>query len=126
MQKSTITTTALIVTFVLGGITACNPSNFSPSPQSEASPANSSQAPSTTNTPPSIEHAQRQQTLRKQVEAILTPVQQQQLQKRLQEGEKMRNALKGLDLAPNQKTKIHEIFKTAHAQKNSQEQSQQE
>ena len=126
MQKSTITTTALVFTFILGGMTACNHSNSSPSSQSEASPATTSQAPSTTNNPQSAERAQKRQTLRKQIEAIMTPEQLQQLQKRLQAGDKMRKALKSLDLTANQKAKIHEIFKTAHAQQNSQEQSQQE
>lgn len=58
---------------------------------------------------------QKREAVRKQVEAVLTPDQVKDLEAKLQQGEKMRRAVSSLNLTPEQKTKIDEIFKTAYA-----------
>ena len=105
-MKKTIATTFLLVTILVGGITACNSSN-----SSDASQSNASQ---------SQERTQKREAVRKQIEAVLTPEQVQQLQTKLQQGEKMRQALSSLNLTPDQKTKIQEIYKANYAQRQKQ------
>lgn len=113
MTLRTLTTTLLLATLVLGGMTACqskssemSSSTASPTaetPQAETSPTSGTPAP---------DRAQRREAMRKQIEAVLTADQQKQLQTKLQQGEKMRQALSELNLTDDQKTKIQEIFKS--------------
>ncbi len=63
--------------------------------------------------------------MKKQIEAVLTPDQVKQLESKLQQGEKMRDAMRELNLSEDQKTKIREIYKSARANRQQQSQSQQ-
>lgn len=110
-MKQKIATTFLLSTILLAGITACNRSNSSDVPQSDTSQSNAS---------PSPEQNQKRQAVRKQIEAVLTPDQLQQLQAKLQQGTKMREALSSLNLTSDQKAKIQEIYKAARAQRQNQ------
>jgi Spy/CpxP family protein refolding chaperone len=51
---------------------------------------------------------------------VLTPEQVQQLQAKLQQGTRMREAMASLNLTSEQKTKIQEIMKSARAQRSEQ------
>jgi hypothetical protein len=97
----------------LGGLSACTSSPSSQASQSEGGQQNMAN-PSESNAPPTAERAQKRAEIRKQVEAVLTPEQVQQLQGKLNEGERMRKALRSLDLQADQKTKIQDIFKAAN------------
>jgi Spy/CpxP family protein refolding chaperone len=97
----------------LGGLSAYTLSLTSQSLQSDVAPVNAANL-SESNAPPTAERAQKRAEVRKQVEAVLTPEQVQQLQGKLNEGEKMRKALRALNLQADQKTKIQDIFKTAY------------
>lgn len=121
---------------LLAGITACNRSDSSANaPQTDAasqptnaqgSQPNNSQAGAYQ----TAERTRRREAMRKQVEAVLTPEQAKQLDSKLQQGEKMRQALSELNLTPEQQTKIREAMKAARAnsqqpaQQNSQQSSQ--
>jgi len=74
----------------------------------------------TTVGPSDTQNAERQEkreAVRKQIEAVLTPDQVKQLEAKLQQGEKMRQALSSLDLTADQKTKIQGILKAAYPQR---------
>ncbi len=58
--------------------------------------------------------------MRKQIEAILTPEQSQQLQAKLQQGSKMREAMASLNLTADQKAKIRDIMKSYRSQRSEQ------
>jgi Spy/CpxP family protein refolding chaperone len=115
-MKRTIATTMLLGTLLVGGITACSQSNSSEPPQANTV---SSGAPQADNAQ-SPERAQRREAMRKQIEAVLTPEQKQQLQAKLQQGARMREAMASLNLTPEQKTKIQDIMKAARAQRQGQ------
>ncbi len=51
------------------------------------------------------------------VRRVLTPAQKQDLETKLQQGQKMRQALSTLNLTSDQKTKIQEIVKAARSQR---------
>lgn len=68
----------------------------------------------------SPERAQRREAMRKQIEAVLTPEQSQQLQAKLQQGVKRREAMASLNLTPEQKTKIQDIMKSARSHREGQ------
>lgn len=97
----------------LGGLSACTSSPPSQNSQSEGDPVNVAN-PSELNAPPTAERAQKRAAVRKQIEAVLTPEQLQQLQSKLNQGERMRTALRELNLQADQQTKIQDIFKAAH------------
>ncbi|MEG4810756.1 hypothetical protein QUA82_28770 [Microcoleus sp. F8-D3] len=149
MKRTTIAPAFLLVGVLLvGGLSACTQSNASETTQPDTTATNpvssdqakvdaaSSQAAepvAATATPSSAqpkatdaERAQKREELRKQVEAVLTPEQVQQLETKVKGGEKMRKALSELNLTAEQKTKIRDILKTAyprrknHSQTNSQ------
>ena len=149
MKKTTIAPAFLLVgALLVGGLSACTQSNASEATQPDTTAANpvsseqakvdaaSSQAAqpvAATSTSSSAqprgtdaERAQKREELRKQVEAVLTPEQVQQLETKVKGGEKMRKALSELNLTAEQKTKIKEILKTAYprGQKQSQRSSQ--
>jgi Spy/CpxP family protein refolding chaperone len=124
MKKQILSTTFLFVALLLGGITACSHSNASDTAaDTQSNPAatgtsdsNQTGAASGTQANSSqAERAQRRAAIRKQVEAVLTPDQQKQLQDKLQSGERMRQALGELNLTADQKAKIQEIYKTARS-----------
>jgi Spy/CpxP family protein refolding chaperone len=149
MKRTTIAPAFVLVgALLVGGLSACTPSNASEATQPDTTAANpvssdqakadsvSSQAAqpvAATATPSSAqpkatdaERAQKREELRKQVEAVLTPEQVQQLETKVKGGEKMRKALSELNLTAEQKTKIQDILKTAYprGQKQSQTTSQ--
>ncbi len=123
MKKRAIATTLLLATILTGGITACTQSNSSNLPQSDTfhppSPSDKYQS----NKAKSQKHTRKSQVIRQQIEAVLTPDQKQELQTKLQQGEKMRQALSTLNLTSDQKTKIQEIYKAARAQRQQQSQT---
>jgi Spy/CpxP family protein refolding chaperone len=149
MKKTTIAPAFLLVgALLVGGLSACTQSNASEAtlPDTTATnPVSSDQAkadsvssqaaqPVAATANPSsaqpkatdAERAQKREELRKQVEAVLTPEQVQQLETKVKAGEKMRKALSELNLTAEQKTKIKDILKTAYprGQKQSQTNSQ--
>ncbi|MEG4022328.1 hypothetical protein [Microcoleus sp. S13C4] len=149
MKRTTIAPALVLVgALLVGGLSACTQSNASEATQPDTTAANpvssdqakadsvSSQAAqpvAATATPSSgqpkatdAERAQKREELRKQVEAVLTPEQAQQLETKVKGGERMRKALSELNLTAEQKTKIKQILKAAYprGQKQSQTSSQ--
>lgn len=116
MKKQTIS--ALLLAGALSiGVSACGQSNSAQAPQSDTPSAQSnatSAQPNNASAPDQAARAQRREQIRKQVEAVLTPEQAQQLQTKVQSGEKMRQALKEINLTADQKTKIQDILKRAY------------
>ena len=129
MKRTKIAPAFLLVgALLVGGLSACTQSNASEATQPDttaANPVSSDQAKTdsaatqtaqpvaATATPSSAqpnatdaERAQKREELRKQVEAVLTPEQVQQLETKVKGGEKMRKALSELNLTAEQKTKI--------------------
>jgi Spy/CpxP family protein refolding chaperone len=98
----------------LGGLSACTSSPPSQVLQSDGGQGNAAVNPSESNAPPTAERVQKRAEVRKQIEAVLTPEQVQRLQGKLNEGERMRKALRSLNLQADQKTKIQDIFKAAN------------
>ncbi|OUL24957.1 hypothetical protein BV375_23465 [Nostoc sp. 106C] len=128
LKKQIIVPTLLLATILIGGVTGCTSSKSPDASQGDNSGTNVSENAPTTNTSKAdtSQRGQHREAVRQQIEAILTPDQVKQLSAKLQQGEKMRNALSSLNLNADQKTKIQQIFKTAysHHQGQSQENSQ--
>jgi len=129
LLRSTIN--VLLFTLLAAGMAACNGSNASDSSQSPSSqPASSQTASDTSHTPASdsapaqgdqqadqqADRQQKREAMRKQIETVLTSDQAKQLETKLQQGEKMRQALSELNLTAEQKTKIQAIRKAAYSQ----------
>jgi Spy/CpxP family protein refolding chaperone len=103
----------------IGGLSACTPSQSSESQvnadQTTAANSNSSSSSEGgTNRPSAAERAQKRQAVLKKIEGVLTPAQNQELQTKLQQGERMRAALRELNLQESQKTQITDILKAAY------------
>ena len=136
-MKPTAIATTIISALLLGGVlTACN--QVSPPDNTQTSSATvaattpqASPAPTTTpsDTPQTSssttperdkardkEREQRRNARRKQIEAVLTPDQVQQLQAKLKQGEKLRSAISSLNLTADQKTKIQIIMEKSYEQ----------
>ncbi len=118
MKKLMIAATLLVGTLMMG-VSACGQSNSAQTPQSDATSASpSNSAPSNTTSAPDeaqkAERAQKREAVRKQIIAVLTQEQAQQFQTKVQSGEKMRQALRELNLTADQKTKIQDILKAAY------------
>lgn len=111
------TITLGLFALLTAGMAACNGANSSdPAANQGAEAINVSNSERASYTPAQkAAWKQKREAVRKQVEAVLTPAQTQQLETQLQQGEKMRRAVSSLDLKPDQKTKIDTIFKTAYA-----------
>jgi Spy/CpxP family protein refolding chaperone len=112
----------LLSALVLIGVSACNPASQSTTaPQSDPAPAQTtttdtqSQDNSQAKAYQTAERTRRREALRKQIEAVLTPDQAKQLDAKLQQGEKIRQALSELNLTDAQKTQIKEAMKAARA-----------
>lgn len=105
----------------VGALSACTPSRSSQA-QPETGQSDGSQTavanPIETGAPSPEERAQKRAAVLKQIKGVLAPEQDQQLQTKLQQGEKMRTALQGLDLQADQKTKIRDILKAAYPHRN--------
>ncbi|MGA7937882.1 MAG: hypothetical protein WCA35_30310 [Kovacikia sp.] len=124
MTRRTIATTALLATLLIGGLSACNRSNSADAPPADSSQTTTAQSGSSpSNAAQPQDRTQRRQAMKKQIEAILTPDQVKQLETKLQQGEKMRAAMKNLNLTADQKTKIQEIYKSARTQRQEQTQT---
>ncbi|MEH1768620.1 hypothetical protein [Nostoc sp.] len=115
IKKQIILPTMLLATILIGGMTGCSNSKSPDVSQGDDSGTKVSDT-STTNSPASNtpERAQKREEIRKQIEAVLTPDQVKELSGKLQQGEKMRQAVLSLNLTADQKTKIQDIFKTAY------------
>jgi len=127
MTKRTIATMALLAALLTGGIAACGKSNSSDSSQADTSQTMTTAQSDTSqqNGAQSQDRAQRRAAMKKQIEAVLTPDQVKQLESKLQQGEKMRDAMRELNLSEDQKTKIREIYKSARANRQQHSQPQQ-
>jgi hypothetical protein len=123
MTKRTIATTALLATLLIGGISACNKSNSADAPAADAPQSTTTQSDTQSTTAQPQDRAQRREAMKKQIEAVLTPDQVKQLESKLQQGDKMRDAMASLNLTAEQKTKIREIYKSARAQRQGQSQT---
>ncbi len=107
---------------LLAGITACNRSDSAP-PHTDTTQTATPSPPSPAAPPAATASADaaapegkaRREAMRQQIETVLTPDQANQLKTKLQQGEKMRQALTELNLTSEQNTKVQEIFKAAHA-----------
>ncbi|MEH2063870.1 MAG: hypothetical protein V7K50_16670 [Nostoc sp.] len=123
IKKQLILPTLLFATIFIGGMTGCSNSK-SPDVSQGGDSGTKVSDTSTTNSPSSNtpERAQKREAVRKQIEAVLTPDQVKELSAKLQQGEKMRKAVLSLNLTPEQKTKIQEIFKTAYSHRKGQSQ----
>ncbi len=110
MKKQTIAALLLASALTIG-VSACGQSNSAQAPQPDTASAQPNNAPA----PDQAARAQKREEIRKQVEAVLTPEQKQQLQTKVQSGEKMRQALKEINLTADQKTKIQTILKNAYS-----------
>ncbi|MEG4944836.1 hypothetical protein [Microcoleus sp. F4-D5] len=149
MKRTTIAPAFLLVgALLIGGLSACTQSNASEATLPDTTATNpvssdrakadsastqTAQPVAATGIPSSAqpkatdaERAQKREELRKQVEAVLTREQVQQLETKVKAGEKMRKALSELNLTAEQNTKIKDILKTAYprGQKQSQTSSQ--
>lgn len=117
MKKQPIAATFLIGALMMG-LSACGQSNSAQTPQSNStvSPANSAQSssPSAPDQTQKADRAQKREAVRKQVLAVLTQEQAQQFQTEVQSGEKMRQALREVNLTAEQKAKIQDILKAAY------------
>jgi len=111
---------------VLVGITACKRSDSaSTAPQTDSTQTNapaSSQDNSQAKAYQTTERSKKREAVRKQVEAVLTQDQVQQLETKLQQGEKMRQALSEINLTADQKTNVQDILKTAYTNRQKSEQ----
>jgi hypothetical protein len=131
-MKLTAIAPLIIYAFLLGSmLTACNqasnpnmptspapvastPSQANSSPAS--TPADTPQANSSTKTEGDPQREQRREARRKQIEAVLTPDQVQQLQAKLKQGDKLRSAISSLNLTTEQKAKIQIIMEKSYEQ----------
>ncbi len=109
--------TALLLTVMATGMAACQGGN---TPQSDNGQASTTDRASTdqgaTSADQQTARQQRREKMRKELEAVLTADQAKQLEAKLQQGEKFRQALKELNLTADQKAKIQAIRKAAYAQ----------
>ena len=109
MNARKIATTLLLVSLLGTGIASCNKS---------AETKKDNQVETSTNTSsPSPERAQRRLAMQTKIKAILTPAQVQQLDAKLKAGDKMREAMKTIDLTADQKAKIQEVYQAARAER---------
>lgn len=132
MKPNAIATT-IISALLLGGVlTACNQASPLENTQTSSAPvaATTSQASSAPTATPSDtpqannsttperdkEREQRREARRKQIEAVLTPDQVQQLQAKMKNGDKLRNAISSLNLTADQKNKIQIIMEKSYDQ----------
>ena len=120
IKKQVILPTLLFATILIAGMTGCTSSKSADVSQGDNGGTNvadtntSTQSSARTNTP---ERAQKREAVRREVEAVLTPDQVKELSAKLQQGEKMREAVLSLNLTAEQKTKIQDIFKTAYSRR---------
>lgn len=115
MRKQMIAVTFLVGALMMG-VSACGQSNSAQTPQSDSTatastPSNTASAPDQTQ---KADRAQKREAVRKQILAVLTQEQAQQFQTKVQSGEKMRQALREVNLTADQKTKIQDILKAAY------------
>jgi Spy/CpxP family protein refolding chaperone len=118
MKRPASITTIIFPLLLLGAIAACTPDKPSDTPQISPSPANGDRSDqSQSSNPKTKERDRRRESRRKQIEAILTPEQLQQLQTKLKQGEKFQSALSSLDLTTDQKNKLKMISDASQKKK---------
>jgi Spy/CpxP family protein refolding chaperone len=118
MKKQQIIAPLVLAIILMIGIAGCKSSPTAQSPD-----RSTTESSSTTSEEKSAEQKQarspaaqkRREQIRKQIKAVLQPAQVQQLESKMQTGEKMRQALNSVNLTAEQKTKIEAIYQTAHA-----------
>ncbi len=132
MKPNAIATT-IISALLLGGVlSACNQASSPDNTQTSSAtvtattsqenstltttPSDTPQASSSTTPERDKEREQRRDARRKQIEEVLTPDQVQQLQAKLKNGEKLRNAISSLNLTADQKNKIQIIMEKSYEQ----------
>jgi Spy/CpxP family protein refolding chaperone len=118
MKRPASITTIIFPLLLLGAIAACTPDKPSDTPQISPSPASSDRSDrSQSSSQKTKERDRRRESRRKQIEAILTPEQLQQLQTKLKQGEKFQSALSSLDLTTDQKNKLKMISDASQKKK---------
>lgn len=109
MNARKIATILLLVSLLGTGIASCNKSIATKQDDRVETSANTSS--------PSPERSQRRLAMQTKIKAILTPAQIQQLDTKLKAGDKMREAMKTIDLTADQKAKMQEIYQAARAER---------
>jgi hypothetical protein len=104
----------LLLLMLLLGATACNAATTS---KTDSTASSSPTVDESSQSYQKAENAERRRMVRQQIDTVLTPDQKQQLQTKLQQGDKLRKALADMNLTPEQQAKIKQIFKAAHDQK---------
>lgn len=110
MNSGNIAITLLLASLLGMGISSCNQNPTAvKQPKSEITTTNtSSSAP---------DRVQRRLAMQNKIKAILTPAQVQQLDAKIKDGDKMRTAMKTIDLTTDQQAKIKEIYQSARAER---------
>jgi Spy/CpxP family protein refolding chaperone len=103
----------------VGALSACTSPQSSQESQADLG-RTAAIASSDPNAPFAADRAQKREEVRQKIEAVLTPEQLQQLKTKLKQGEKMRVALKELNLQADQKMKIRDILRAAYPRHNKQ------
>jgi Spy/CpxP family protein refolding chaperone len=107
LQK--ISTTILLVAALNIALVGCNLSTAAKDIQGgETSTASESPSPA---------RAQQRLAMRAKIKGVLTPAQVQQLETKMKDGGKMREALADIDLTAEQKSKIKEIYQAGRAER---------
>ena len=104
----------LVSIVLLTGITSCHP-NLASSPNTTDSRSPSEIDNAASPKARSLAGLQRRAETIRQVKAVLNPAQVRELEAKMQSGEKIRQALTGINLTEAQKTKIEAIYQTIRA-----------
>ena len=118
MKKQQIIASLLLAIVLMTGLAGCKSSeNSSSSEQTKTEQAATTSTENSTEGKKtrSPDAQKRREEIRAKIKALLTPEQVQKLDSKMQAGEKMRQALTGINLTADQKTKIDAIYKTARA-----------
>ena len=117
-----ITIPLLLSALLLASIAACSHSDSVPPHTDNAQTAVAPTPPAAAKAPATAADKaksartgkERREAIRQQLATVLTPDQAKQLETKMQQGKKMRQALTELNLTAEQNTKVQEIFKAAH------------
>jgi Spy/CpxP family protein refolding chaperone len=115
MNKQQLIAPLLLSLMLLGGITGCKSSDSQPKITQNSSSPSEVNSSTGNNQARSARSLKRREETRKQIKAVLTPEQIKELDSKMQSGEKMRQALTGINLTEDQKTKIEEIYQAMRA-----------
>lgn len=134
MKKYTIRLSIIaVVVLLMGGMTGCSQAGNAKVENTPEAPAPvRSEVQSSTTPNPShennqakeyekLERSRKRAEVQKKIEAFLTQDQVKQLDSKLQQGEKMRQALSEMNLTTEQNAKIQAVFKEAKREHNYQD-----